>query len=373
MPRDYTALRDSHHVSRRCIVPVDRQGSHTSIMNKSKSAKNAVKLNQTSKDSKALTVPVAKGMVRRIDKPVYLPLPNGDIRVQHREYIKDISGSVLFTVEQLDLNPGLFTFFPWLASIASRYESYVFNKLGLEFETSAPTSSTGTIIIGVDYDAAVDDGAPSSKTQIMAWRNTVRSPPWSNCKFSSTSEDLKKRKTYYVRTGVLPDPDVANTYDVGRGFICTQGQASGAVIGEMYVSYDVTLMTPQLNDLAPGQAVWQFRSGTSNSDPFATIFSGNMRTSHTASGTNVSSTVIAILQPWEGILSIIVVGTGLSAITISGTALQSTNWTIVNSAGTNSAGNWSIRAPTGVQNAITIDFSNTTVTSSLYTAAQANV
>nr|WRQ65227.1 structural protein [Tolivirales sp.] len=181
----------------------------------------------------------------RMTKPKMTYRADGSTHVEHREFIADITSSVAFQAFSLTVNPGDETTFPWLYAIARRYESYLFDNLQFEFETTSPTSERGTIIITLDYDAA--DAAPTSKTQALAYSNAVRSAPWQDCAHKSSLSDLRKRKTYYVQSG-SSDPNDAVDYDVARCFVCKQGQLLGGVaIGELYVRYGLTLMTPQLN------------------------------------------------------------------------------------------------------------------------------
>jgi len=98
-------------------------------------------------------------------------------------------------------------------------------------------------VLAVDYDAS--DAAPLTKQQALAYRGSVRSPPWQNCCHTSLKEDLSKEKTYYVRPGAQPANTDIKTYDTGVLYAINQGVTTGgAVTGELYVEYDVLLMTP---------------------------------------------------------------------------------------------------------------------------------
>jgi hypothetical protein len=169
------------------------------------------------------------------------------IRIRQREYVADLSGSVAFSTQQFSINPGLSSTFPWLSSIASRYESYLFRSLRFEYETSVSTATAGTVILAVDYDSA--DAAPTSKQQIMAYRGAVRSAPWAPCENGSDGSDLSKFGVQrYIRSGSVASTDI-KTYDVGNLFCGFQGMAGVSSVGELYVSYDVELMTPELNQV----------------------------------------------------------------------------------------------------------------------------
>jgi hypothetical protein len=59
------------------------------------------------------------------------------------------------------------------------------------------------------------------------------------------SEDLNKQKSYFVRPGSAPVGTDIKLYDVGNLYVITSGvTTSGGTCGELYVEYDVLLMTP---------------------------------------------------------------------------------------------------------------------------------
>lgn len=178
---------------------------------------------------------------------------NGDCRISHREYIADIvagTGSPsVFTVQSLPVNPGQVSTFQWLSRIAANFESYQFSKLKFDYATEAPSSLGGTLVLSLDYDAS--DPAPISKQQAMAYRSSVRSAPWAPCQHASIGEDLKKGKSNFVRPGAQPANTDIKTYDIGNLYVISQGvTTASAVLGELWVEYDVLLMTPVFENAA---------------------------------------------------------------------------------------------------------------------------
>lgn len=264
------------------------------------------------------SAPVASSTVRKVSKPVFANSRSGDLTVKHREYINEVAGSVSFAVNTLQINPGLAGVFPWLSQIAQRYESYRFKKLVFHYETESATSATGSVIGTIDYDAS--DSAPENKTQAMAYRNAVRSPPWCDFSMISQSEDLNKRKSYFVRAGSLSSNQDIKLYDSGNFYLCTQGQAGATNIGELYVEYIVDLMTPQMRPPGAGDAIYGILIGSSNTAPASTVAAGNMPVSVVSSGTTTSITTLTFTQPWQGYFTLILGGTGLISISGSGTA-----------------------------------------------------
>jgi len=212
--------------------------------------------------------PVATTKIIKTNVP-QIKNTGSNVRIRHREFINDVLGSVAFSSSQSYIvNPGLVSTFPWLSSIARRYESYRFRTLRFLFETAAPTSTTGSIILCVDYDPT--DLNPAGKTQALSYKSSVRSAPWQPCALSCTEQDLHKRTSYYTRGGLVSTTDL-HLYDTGNLFVCVSGQAGATAIGELYVEYDVEFMTPQL-ETSDGisksitattimSAVWPFGTG----------------------------------------------------------------------------------------------------------------
>lgn len=226
--------------------------------------------------------------------------------VRHCEYVADVAGSVGFSTVPFEINCGRSELFPWLATIARRYESYRFRSLRFRFESQAPTTATGTVILGVDYDAA--DSAPVDKVSVMSYRNSVRCAPWESMVHHSTSEDLHKLPMNYVRGDLTLAANLdVKTYDIGNLFVCTQGQANTNAIGELYVEYEVELLTPQLSpaDLAGFKSVGT--TGITSVAPFGTnsvVAAG----SNIDASVNAAGTTLTFNQAFEGIAVLTHVG-----------------------------------------------------------------
>jgi hypothetical protein len=175
-------------------------------------------------------------------------LRNGDCSVTHREYIGEITANAggpptTFNVQSYAVHPGLQTLFPWLSKIAAHFARSNYSKLNVCYETEAPSSLGGTLVLALDYDAL--DAAPASKQQALAYRGSVRSAPWNDCRHTSGAEDLHKFKSRFIRTAAAPATADLKTYDVGNLFAITQGvTTASATCGELYVEYSVHLMTP---------------------------------------------------------------------------------------------------------------------------------
>jgi len=218
-------------------------GIQYKIMSRSK--KPSVVTKPKVKQNKRISVPSAIGNLVKTSTPDLQSSFTGDgrVRIRHREYISDIPGSVAFASTTFVVNPGISATFPWLSVIAANYESYKFNKLCFQISTEKPTSVGGSLLMAIDYDA--NDAAPTTKSAIMAYHNAVRCPVWSQTDYIADKPDLNKLPQHYIRSTTVSGTDL-KTYDVGNLFVCTSGCADTTALGELYVIYDVELITPQL-------------------------------------------------------------------------------------------------------------------------------
>lgn len=169
--------------------------------------------------------------------------------VKHREYISDFSSdTTAFKIQRFAINPGLNATFPWLANIASRFEFYRFKKLNFIYQPICATTTPGSIMLAVDFDAA--DPTPSNKVALMSYRDAVRCAPWEDVAFRSEKSDMTKFAVQkYTRTAAQPTGSDIKTYDVGAFFIaCQSTPGTATTLGELYVEYDVDFYTPQLGN-----------------------------------------------------------------------------------------------------------------------------
>lgn len=214
-----------------------------------------------------VSAPVAKSFKGGTSRAKITQNGSGVTQVKHSEYVTDVDGSMEFAVDAMPINPGTSTLFPWLSSIANRYESYCFKQLCFRYETTSPTNTPGSVILAVDYNPQATP--PMSKTQALAMESSVRSPPWSSVLHKSLNHNLTKRKSYYIRTdSEVTDPDL---YDTGVLMLMSEGipTESGSV-GEMHVDYIVDLITPTLsNTTASGPSNLITASSNETPDDFA--------------------------------------------------------------------------------------------------------
>jgi len=181
-------------------------------------------------------------------------MKGANIMVKHTEYIGDISAQAsVFSVTPYSVNPGLNTTFPWLSNIANNYESYKFHNLHFEYKPICSTTTPGKVILAMDYDAA--DTPPTSKVVINSYESTTSCSPWDEITHVSKQSNLLKFGVQrYVRSAGVPANTDVKTYDVGRFYVATSNTPSSpTTLGELYVTYEVELITPQLSNFVPAQ------------------------------------------------------------------------------------------------------------------------
>jgi hypothetical protein len=193
---------------------------------------------------------VAKSKHVKIQKPI-VKMGRDCTIVTHREYIADVnSASSAFQVQKYSINPGISTTFPWLSSVANRFESYLFDRLTFSYEPICPTNTAGSVILSVDYDA--NDPAPNNKVTAMAYSGAVRTSPWDLVNFNAYKSDLSKFGVQRYTRAANVTGDI-KTYDIGSLFVCTSSTPTAATtLGELYVEYTCKFYTPQLSPVSGG-------------------------------------------------------------------------------------------------------------------------
>lgn len=169
-------------------------------------------------------------------------------QVCHREYLGDIMGTAAFNNAAYPLNPGVATTFPWLATVAQNYQEYKFHGLIFEFRPLITDFVTGgapgVVVMATNYNA--DSPIYGSKQQMENSEFAVSVKPTNalihgiECKINETI--LPHR---YVRSGAVPIGQDLRLYDYGNFQFATQANPVQD-LGELWVSYCVELLKPQL-------------------------------------------------------------------------------------------------------------------------------
>lgn len=180
-------------------------------------------------------------------------------RVQHKEFIQNVSGTTNFTVALfLALNPGLAGTFPWLANIANNFEQYRAHMVRFCYLTRTGTNIPGSVMIAPDYDAS--DVQPVSEQILSNYAEIVEDAPWKDlCCVLRPSGMHALGPKKFVRSGLVPGQDLKTT-DIGSIILAT---VDGTAVnwGKLWVEYDFEFFEPQLNP--QGNSLSSTAQGTS--------------------------------------------------------------------------------------------------------------
>lgn len=174
--------------------------------------------------------------------------------VRHREYLQNIStaADASFNLLTFPIQPGLSSVFPWLSQLAVGFQQYKIKGMIWEYKgtssdsLSSTTTALGTVIMATEYDSSSE---PFLNQQQMANHEFANS-----CKPSSNmlhaiecKKSLSTLSELYVRSGAVPQGDDERFFDFGLFQIATVGGPAVANdIGELWVSYEVEFLKPQL-------------------------------------------------------------------------------------------------------------------------------
>lgn len=188
--------------------------------------------------------------------------------VRHREYIGDIYSSggsantpSPFINQAFSINPGQLNSFPWLSSVASKFEQYRIDGMIYEFKSLysdavvTQNGSIGSIILATEYNA----GAPafSSKQQMENYEFAQSCKPSHSVLHPiECARSQSVLNELYVRPSALPVGEDIKTYDMGDFQIASQGIPLGAAgapvnLGELWVTYQISLLKPKIPSLGP--------------------------------------------------------------------------------------------------------------------------
>lgn len=185
--------------------------------------------------------PVAMTKVFRNPPPRIASVGRG-VHITHIEQLVPIPGSITFALSKFDVNPGLSGSFPWLSSIARRYEKYRITRLEYHYNAKCATTAAGNVILAPEF--GIEDDAPVTSYQMSSYKSAVNTVPWRDIVLRVKNTDMQNYKLYKVRSTPVTD---ATLYDPLTFYIATEGQADTSQIGLLYVSYDIEFVEPQLS------------------------------------------------------------------------------------------------------------------------------
>lgn len=180
--------------------------------------------------------------------------------VRHKEYLGEIRSSATFALaNSLPLNPGMPGTFPWLSDIAVRFQEYRLKGMVFHYVPTSGSSvsgsnpAIGSVMIQTSYRPT--DIAPTSKLEMMnEYFSSEASPAESFCHPIECDPRENPFSTMYVRSGPIPAGDSLLMYDLGTTHVAVTGNpATGNVLGDLWVTYEVELKKPVLSSNSAAQ------------------------------------------------------------------------------------------------------------------------
>jgi len=183
--------------------------------------------------------------------PPILSNTRGGTRIQHREYITDITGSTAFSLTPYSINPGVAATFPWLSGVALNFEEYILHGLVFEFKSTSATAlnstntALGTVIMATEYNVTNPNFVAKRDMENYVY-STSCSPDVSALHPIECARDINVLSELFIRNTVPQAETDLRFSDIGKFQIATVGMQAAANIGELWATYDIELIKPKL-------------------------------------------------------------------------------------------------------------------------------
>jgi hypothetical protein len=240
------------------------------------------------------------------------------VRIKHREYLKDITGSTGFSVQAFNINPGLVQSFPWLSNVAFPFQQYKIHGLLFEFVSmsadalNSTNTALGTVIMATQYNSTLANFASKVEMEGYEFSCSTR-PSHSLIHPVECSPAESPLQHLYIRGGAPAANSDLRMYDLGIFQLATVGMQAAATIGELWVTYDIEFFKPRVEP--GGSYPGQFTRINNGSYNASTEPLGSIQTTPVGDlGVTISSTT----NGWDTIF--------FPASITSGTFLVTVNW-----------------------------------------------
>lgn len=249
-------------------------------------------------------------------------LGDNSTAVYHREYCFDVvvpSTPAAFSNNAYVITPTNTTLFPWLATMAANFQQYSINGMVFEFRATSSDitagGSLGTVIMASDYNV-IDVNFSSKMTMENSQYATSCKPSVSMVHAIECDPKMRPTENLFTRAVATTTSNYdARFYDFAKLQVATQGLpgVAGTTLGEMWVTYDITLSKPILgNGSAVGTGSTFPTSGVSSSNPF-----GTARTINNLANYVVTSNSITSARAGQAQVIFYAVGTGFTPLTLT--------------------------------------------------------
>lgn len=173
-------------------------------------------------------------------RPARIRSEGGLTHIEGHEKIADLSGSTTFSAARYQINPGL-SLFTWLSGRANGYEKYRFKKLMFYYiAAEAVVTTPGKVYLGIDYDP--DDAAPSTLAALSSYESLCSLATYET---GSVKVDVARAQAAKLKVRCGSRAGSKLLYDVCSLIVASDKQTGTSAIGEIWVEYDLELISPQ--------------------------------------------------------------------------------------------------------------------------------
>lgn len=176
--------------------------------------------------------------------------------VRHKEYVGELRGGQDFKVQyRYPLNPGVYSTFPWLHTVAAQYTEYRIKGMIFHYvptsgmSVASANTALGSVMFQTSYRATEEP--PANKIEMMNeyWASEGRP-----CDEIVHPIECDPRENpfniQYVRTNPLEANENILMYDLGVTTVATTGQQQlNGVLGDIWISYEIELKKPRLTGI----------------------------------------------------------------------------------------------------------------------------
>lgn len=286
-------------------------------------------------------------------------------RVIHREMLMNVFTSATagaFKVDKVAIQPAYS--FPWLSTVAQQYQEYRINGMIFEFKSTSSdalnsvNTALGDVVLSTFYN--VNSADPVNQQQMYQTEFTTSCKP--SCSIMHAIECARSESPVVVlntRNGnaaTVANQDL-RLYDFANFYIASSGnQGTSVLIGQLWCSYDITLLKPWVGNTADVADHWQIATQVSPGQYFGSTRPALPTPTSDLGSRLISDDTVQIPESFTGALAMIyfvstnsyqsisgvtfVGGGGCSPLNLAGpTSSQNFNETVANGNGTSLGGN----------------------------------
>jgi len=221
-------------------------------------------------------------------------------RITHREYMFDVVTSSVagaFKIQTIAIQPALLASFPWLSATAENYEEYKLNGAVYEFKSNSydalasTNTASGTVIMTTGYN--VLSPPFTNKFSMEQYQYTCSSKPSVDLLHPVECAKIETPTSVLFTRASTPATGDLRLYDWGNFNIATVGmQGTSVNVGELWVTYDVTLFKPKLGssvDIADHFILNPASCNPGGANYFGTLATPPIKTNYSDMGTTLSA------------------------------------------------------------------------------------